>query len=223
MLSVIIAFASKPDGRGRTHLYRLLHDTPYKAKPAILNSIYEPPVSTTAAGRPSVLLETERLIMRPPELGDFDDSYAMWSEEVVTRHITGRPSTLAEAWARLMRSAGHWTLLGFGFWVVRDKESGKFVGEVGFGQFKREMEPSLGTTPEIGWVLAPAAHGQGYATEAVRAALAWASLRWPDAETACIISPENSASLRVAKKCGYLESEQTSYLDHATIILRRTA
>jgi RimJ/RimL family protein N-acetyltransferase len=36
------------------------------------------------------------------------------------------------------------------------------------------MQPSLGSAPEAGWVMAPRAHGKGYATEAVRAALAWA-------------------------------------------------
>jgi RimJ/RimL family protein N-acetyltransferase len=61
--------------------------------------------------------------------------------------------------------------MGFGFWVVREKSTGRFVGEVGLANFRRDIEPSLGESKEAGWVLSPWAHGKGFATEAVRAAL----------------------------------------------------
>ena len=41
------------------------------------------------------------------------------------------PATREEAWARLLRYAGHWALLGYGFWLVEDRTTGSFVGEVG--------------------------------------------------------------------------------------------
>ena len=50
-----------------------------------------------------------------------------------------------------MRYSGHWAILGFGYWVVRDTQSGRFLGEVGFADYHREIEPSLHGTPEIGW------------------------------------------------------------------------
>jgi RimJ/RimL family protein N-acetyltransferase len=40
-------------------------------------------------------------------------------------------------------------------------------------------------------------------------------------KTVCIIDPENVASLNVAQKCGYREFAQTTYHDHATILLER--
>lgn len=126
----------------------------------------------------SPLLETDRLIMRPHVRGDFDESFAMWSDPEVIRFIGGQPFSRGEVWARLMRYAGHWALLGFGYWVVRDKQRGRFLGEVGFADFQRQIEPPLEGTPEIGWALSPAAHGRGYATEAVRAALRWADAQW---------------------------------------------
>ena len=61
-------------------------------------------------------------------------------------------------------------MLDYGFWVVTDKVSGAFLGEVGFADFKRDLTPPLGV-PEIGWALMPHAHGKGLATEAVQAAL----------------------------------------------------
>jgi RimJ/RimL family protein N-acetyltransferase len=63
-------------------------------------------------------------------------------------------------------------LLGFGYWVIEDKATGRFVGEVGFADYKRDMESPVKEAPEIGWVLAADAHGSGYATEAARAAIA---------------------------------------------------
>jgi RimJ/RimL family protein N-acetyltransferase len=48
--------------------------------------------------------------------------------------------------------------MGFGYWVAEEKETGKFVGEIGFADYKRNLEPSLKGVPEIGWVLAGHAH-----------------------------------------------------------------
>ena len=171
----------------------------------------------------STSLETDRLTMRPHVLEDYDDSFAMWSNPEVIRFIGGQPFTREEVWARLLRYVGHWTLLGFGYWVVRDKASGRFVGEVGFANFRRQIEPPLNGTPEVGWALTPAFQGRGYATEAVRAALRWADAEWPAADTACIVAPENTPSLRVAQKCGSVEWARGSYKGKPTIHLRRAA
>jgi RimJ/RimL family protein N-acetyltransferase len=171
----------------------------------------------------STLLETDRLIMRPHVRADFGDSFAMWSDSEVTRFIGGQPSTREETWSRLLRYVGHWTMLGFGYWAVRDKVSGTFIGEIGFANFERQTEPSLGGMPEVGWALTPAAQGHGYATEGVRAALKWADAKWPAADTACIIAPENAPSLRVAQKCGYVEWTRGTYKGKPQIHLRRTA
>jgi len=167
------------------------------------------------------VLETERLILRGHEVTDFEACAAMWGNPEVTRHISGKPSTPDEAWARLLRHVGHWALLGYGFWALEEKASGRFVGEVGFADHKRGIEPSLAGTPEIGWVLGPALHGRGYATEAVRAAIAWGDAHLGSARTACMISPENASSMKVAAKCGYAEFARTTYRDNPTILFAR--
>jgi RimJ/RimL family protein N-acetyltransferase len=146
-------------------------------------------------------LQTDRLTLRPHGLADFEECAAMWGDPAVTRHIGGVPFARSDVWARLLRYAGHWTLQGFGFWAVRERETGVFVGDVGCMEFRRELEPAL-EYPECGWVLAAAAHGKGYATEAVRAVMAWADTQF--ARTNCIIDVDNEPSLRVAAKCGYL-------------------
>lgn len=166
-------------------------------------------------------LDTDHLTLRGHRADDFAECLALWGDPDVTRHISGRPSTQEEVWARLLRYVGHWAVLGFGYWVVREKASGRFVGEVGFADFRREIDPPLGATPEIGWVISPSVHGKGYATEAARAALAWSDARHGWARTVCLISPENVRSIRVAEKCGYREIRRTTYKGDATIVLER--
>jgi RimJ/RimL family protein N-acetyltransferase len=167
------------------------------------------------------ILETKRLVLRGHRVGDFAESLALWSDPEVTRFIGGRPFTQEEIWSRLVRYVGHWALLGYGYWAVTDKETGRFLGEVGFADFKRDIEPSFEGMPEIGWVLAPHAQGRGYATEAVRAAIAWGDDHFESARTVCIIAPENQSSLRVAEKCGYREFQRTTYKGNPTIMFVR--
>jgi RimJ/RimL family protein N-acetyltransferase len=166
-------------------------------------------------------LETARLKLRGHGLADFAASAAMWADPVVTRHIGGKPLTEEECWSRLLRYIGHWALLGFGYWAVEEKTTGSFIGEVGFADHKRDIEPPLKDTPEIGWVIATQFHGQGYATEAVRAAIAWGDAHFGAAPTACIIDPENLASIRVAEKCGYRKSHPATFKGHSTLVFMR--
>ncbi|WP_457089737.1 GNAT family N-acetyltransferase [Microvirga sp. P5_D2] len=167
------------------------------------------------------VIETERLVLRGHRIDDFADSFALWSDPQVTRFIGGRPSTQEEVWGRLLRYIGHWSLLGFGYWAVEEKATGRFIGETGFAEGKREIEPSLIGIPEAGWALSPQVHGKGYATEAVRAVIAWGERHFGPVRTACIIAPENTPSIRVAEKCGYREIQRTTYKDSPTIMYVR--
>lgn len=166
-------------------------------------------------------LETERLRLRGHRLDDFVHCATMWADPTVTRYIGGKPLTEEESWTKLLRYAGHWSLLGFGYWVAEDKATGNYVGEIGFGEFKRDLQPSLRGVPEIGWVLTSNAHGRGYATEAVRVVVAWGDAHFRSAQTACIIDPENLPSIRVAVKCGYREFQITTYKGRPTIMFVR--
>lgn len=184
------------------------------------------------------IIETDRLRLRGPKPTDFPDSAALWSDPVVTRFTSGKPLSGEEVWGRLLRYVGHWTWMGFGYWVVEEKESGRFAGEVGFSDWKREIKPSLEGLPELGWVLSSRVQGQGYATEAAGAAIRWAhshlcerssssgnsGLEIPvspelrSARMTCIIHAENVRSIRVAEKCGFTELLRATYLGEPTII-----
>jgi RimJ/RimL family protein N-acetyltransferase len=165
------------------------------------------------------VVETPRLVLRGHRVVDLDDSLAMWSDPVVTRHITGKPLGREEVWARLLRTIGHWTLAGYGLWQIRERTTDRFVGEAGLAGFERDMAFSFDGAPEAAWVLAPWAHGQGYATEAMTAALAWSAAAHP--RTVCLISPGNLASLRVAAKLGYREIARADHWGSDVIVFER--
>ena len=156
-------------------------------------------------------IETERLILRVHRTEDFDNMYAMWSDPAVTRYIGGKTFSREDVWERLLRYAGTWTMFGYGFWVIREKVSGDFVGEVGFHCLHRNIVPPFGDRPELGFALIPRAHGKGFATEAARAALNWGDQAWGKRETVCMIAPENVPSLRIANKLGYVETARAEY------------
>ena len=165
-------------------------------------------------------LISPRLRLRAPILDDFPSSLAMWSSPTVTRFIGGKPHRAEEVWARLLRYIGHWHALGYGYWSVETLE-GQYVGEVGLADYRRDIDPPLGDSPEIGWALAPRAHGQGYASEAATAALAWRDTALPPGETVCIIAPEHAPSLRIAHKLGFRQTEEALYHGNVRLILRR--
>jgi RimJ/RimL family protein N-acetyltransferase len=150
-------------------------------------------------------IETDRLILRAHRAEDFPLCAKMWADPAVTRFTIGTPSPAPQTWRRLLAYLGHWSLLGYGYWAVEEKASSQYVGELGFADYKRDIQPSIHGIPELGWALSPHVHGRGYATEALRAAVQWGDANLASARTVCLILPENAASLRVAAKLGYRE------------------
>lgn len=165
-------------------------------------------------------LETERLILREFRRGDFAAVYELWSDPRTTRLMGMQPMNEEDAWAKFLRSFGSWEVNGFGFWAAEEKASGRFVGELGFLNAKRMIEPPL-PVPEMGWSFSPSVHGRGYATEAVAAALPWGESHFGRVRFSAIIAPENEPSLKLARKFGFAEVAHTTYKDHPTIVLYR--
>lgn len=166
------------------------------------------------------VIETERVILRPHRLDDFDAYARMWADPQVTRFIGGRARSREDSWLRLLRHAGMWSMLGFGFWAIQDRQSGKLAGEAGLHDLKRDFEPSIEGIPEAGWAIAAEFQGIGLASEVVGRIVAWSDANLAG-KTVCIVDPQNAASLRVAEKCGYREVLKTVYHGGPTILMER--
>jgi RimJ/RimL family protein N-acetyltransferase len=140
-------------------------------------------------------LETERLRLRPFRLSDFDDYAAMCEDPEVARYLLTRLSR-EQSWRHLAFLVGHWKLRGYGMWAVEERETGTFVGRIGFA------DPEGWPGCELAWTLARRWWGRGYATEGARAALAHAFTALDKDRVISLIHPENRASIRVAERLG---------------------
>jgi RimJ/RimL family protein N-acetyltransferase len=149
-------------------------------------------------------LTTERLILRAPVVADFSAYAAQRSDPVVMKYL-GKGDLLSEedAWAKFQNMPGHWALMGYGVWVIEEKSSHQMIGTLGYSDKKRPPEHAASGAPEMGWSLAASAHGKGYASEALKAALAWGRDFFGPARVVAVISDDNAASLRVAEKHGF--------------------
>ena len=171
--------------------------------------------------RAAPLLESARLRLRPFRAADVDAQAAMMADEEVMRHIGGKPLSREEAWRKLLCGHALWDLLGYGYWAVERRADGRMIGQLGFADFKRDMAPGIEGLPEMGWLFASEAFGQGYASEAAAAALAWADASLGAAEIVAIIDSTNAASIRVAEKAGFSERQDAVYRDAPILLFRR--
>ena len=159
-----------------------------------------------------MLLETDRLILRMWRNEDFAAYEKMCADPEIMKYLGGRTFDRLEAWRHMAFLVGHWQLLGFGHWAVEEKESGKFIGRLGF------LNPEGWPGFEIGWTLAREAWGKGYATEGARSALDYAFHDLNKDHVISLIHPENKNSIRVAERLGETLEGQTELLGHDVLI-----
>ena len=141
-------------------------------------------------------LETERLRLRQWKLDDFDWYAALCADEEVMRFLGGKTFNRLDAWRHFTSIAGHWHFRGYGLWAVEEKASGSLLGRVGI--IDHEGWPGF----EVGWTLARAAWGKGYATEAARRAMQYAFEGLKRDRVISLIDRDNRASRQVAERLG---------------------
>ncbi len=160
-----------------------------------------------------VRLETDRLILRWFREDDFDDLYEITSNAEVMRFLgDGQPVTPLETWRQMASWMGHWYFRGYGGWAVEEKATGRVVGRIGFSY--PETWPGF----ELGWSLARASWGKGYATEGARRALEHAFTDMNRDHVISLIAPENVASIKVAERLGETVEGETEVMGHHVLI-----
>lgn len=146
---------------------------------------------------PSIICETDRLILRPTTLEDADFDFATTSDPEVSRFIGG-VRTLDWHHNRIKGIIEHQRVHNFSRWSVVLKATGDRIGRC--GPMYREIEGVQEV--ELGYAYPREYWGQGYATEAARAALDRCRRLALQRRIVAIIDPQNHASIRVAEKIG---------------------
>lgn len=142
------------------------------------------------------MIATERLVLRVPEPGDREALHAMWADPRVMADL-GPVKSMEESDASLARHAGYAPL---GFRAVVRREDAATIGFCG-------LKPGAPDTPitgmlEVGWMLAAPFWGQGYATEAAAAAIAWGWRTCHDVEIVAITARRNAKSRALMARLG---------------------
>ncbi|WP_309604410.1 GNAT family N-acetyltransferase [Phenylobacterium sp.] len=145
------------------------------------------------------MIETERLILRPPEDRDRMALAAMNGDRRVGDWL-GSTLTSEQNDAMIDRVLAHITEHGFGFWTVERKADGVIVGMAGLLAMSADMPP--GPAVEVGWRLSPANWGHGYASEAAQGAVDWAFAELKPPEVVAITALTNLRSQAVMRRIG---------------------
>lgn len=158
----------------------------------------------------NVVIETERLTLRPIELGEIDEFLALHEDPEVTRFLTSL--NRAQALRRLEAAELEWKQRGHGMFSVRDRVTDRFLGRAGLKYWKQFDET------EAGWVLRREVWGRGYATEAARACIDWG---WRVLEVpylTAMIQRENVRSIRVAERIGFSPMRTDTLLGEKVVV-----
>lgn len=156
------------------------------------------------------MIETERLILRPFVDTDREPLIAMSADPRVGQWLGGVLD--ADGVDALMaRQQSHIDRHGFGFWAAERKADAAFVGMIGLMVLGDDLPPAPGV--EVGWRLAPAAQGQGLATEGASAAIDWAFANLQLDEVVAFTAVSNLASQAVMRRIG-MEADPRRDFEH---------
>jgi ribosomal-protein-alanine N-acetyltransferase len=152
------------------------------------------------------VLQTDRLILRPFSESDAEGMHRIFHGQDVLKYFPpGALPTLEKVKTAILRWLNHWHQHGIGLWAVEESASGLLLGRCGF-----QVLDDTGET-EIDFLLAPSCWGQGFATEAARAAMHHGFTTAAIEELIAIVHPDNAASRRVIEKIGMGDEKRASY------------
>ncbi|MEO3414386.1 GNAT family N-acetyltransferase [Roseovarius sp. CAU 1744] len=147
---------------------------------------------TTACQVPTI--NTDDLILREYRETDFEAFAAFGASE--RARFVGGPQDRWSSWRSFMAGIGHWTLRGYGMWMVEHRQTGRVAGRVGM-IFNDSWDE-----PELGWHIYDGFEGKGYAFQATHAARAYSAEHFGLDAVISYIDPENTRSVALARRLG---------------------
>jgi RimJ/RimL family protein N-acetyltransferase len=165
-------------------------------------------------------IETERLILRGPQLEDAEALLDFVGDEEAMRPMGSEPGGLEVAVEHLERWLRRWAVNDMGPFLVVHREDGNIIGRVGplvwsSATWETAALADAGDDAEIelGWAIRSAYWGRGYAPEAARAVRQWAYDERGVERLISLIDPVNTKSARVAEKLGAEPTETVELYD----------
>lgn len=157
----------------------------------------------------TLVAETPRLRLRAMADDSADDAALMLTllnEPSFIQHIADRGvRTLDQASDYLRRGAlRSYAEHGLGMYAIERKDTRELIGNAGL--VRREGLDG----PDIGYALLPAHVGQGFAEEAARAVMVDAKDRLQVRRLLAIVNPDNTASIRLLRKLGFVFERMTT-------------
>jgi RimJ/RimL family protein N-acetyltransferase len=149
------------------------------------------------------LIKSERLEFWGPRIDDLDDLVALIDHDDTRQFLGPARATPTSQFERLQRNAGSWALYGYGTFAVRLPGKPDIIATCGVFHTLRGFGQGMDDVPEAGWIVRRDMWGQGIASEAMTAALAWFDTHHSPRRVTCMIEDGNTASEKVAAKLGF--------------------
>lgn len=158
------------------------------------------------------MIETDRLILRLPEPRDQPALFAMWANPEVMAEL-GPVKDAAASMAVLAKHDGY-RHEGLGFWTVERRSDGAMLGFCGLK--RGDAHNPIAGEIEAGWIIDRPYWRQGYALEAMLAALDWGWAHFDAARIVAITSAINRKSQALMERLG-MQRLAGGDFDHALI------
>jgi ribosomal-protein-alanine N-acetyltransferase len=157
-----------------------------------------------------VILETDRLVLRPWTIEDAKEGLTIYGDAEVMHFLHRPPLQTVEEVRNLLetRPIAQYREHGFSFWAVVEKATGRVIGSCGLKYLDN------GPLIEVGYHLARSAWGKGYATEAAKASVRYGFDQLQLQRIVGVVDPLNFASQRVLEKSGLTYQGMGHYYNH---------
>ncbi len=173
------------------------------------------------------MIETERLLLRMPVAEDAEAALELITDPIAMEFIGGvHPEAAADPGFVVRRWLERWDDNGCGPFSIVRREDGRWLGRTGLlvWDVRTWTQTTFANAGEhaqleLGWALAREHWGQGYATEAVRAAREWAYRERVVERLVSLVAPANVRSQRLAKRLGAEPVETVTLFDTGAAVV----
>jgi ribosomal-protein-alanine N-acetyltransferase len=159
---------------------------------------------------PTIVLETDRLLLRSLISEDLDRLAAIEADPEVMRFFPSGPRSTEQTKLDLERCMALQLAYGYSLWATIDRQTGLLIGRCGLLPQKLQDRPEI----EIAYMMARSHWGLGLATEAARAIRDYGFDTLGFDRLVSIIHRDNLASRKVAEKAGLKPERLIQFMNH---------